>query len=121
MANGGGPARSQEGRMDSRGLEVGVPAVIEALRAATRSRHEQLGNSTAMLRLFDAAYTISEYRSHLGRLLGLFEPLERAAARAAHPSAPVYSFQRSSALRQDLRIMGATAEDIDALELSLIH
>jgi heme oxygenase len=92
------------------------PGVIEALRDATRSRHAQLGASPAMSRLFDAAYTIPEYQSHLGRLLGLFEPLECAVACAADPENPVRTFERSSALREDLTIMGATASDIDALE-----
>jgi heme oxygenase len=69
-----------------------------------------------MSRLFDVAYTIPEYRSHLGRLLGLFEPLERAAACAAHPADPISTFGRSDALREDLTIMGATASEIHALE-----
>jgi heme oxygenase len=69
-----------------------------------------------MARLFDEAYTIPEYQSHLGRLLGLFEPLERAVACAAHPTDSVRTLERSSALREDLTIMGATTSDIDALE-----
>lgn len=69
-----------------------------------------------MIRLFDAAYAASEYREHLGRLLGLFEPLERTVADAADPTDPVHALQRSSALREDLHIMGATARDIEALE-----
>jgi heme oxygenase len=69
-----------------------------------------------MSRLFDAAYTIPEYKSHLGRLLGLFEPLECAVACAADPGNPVRALGRSNALREDLTIMGATASDMDALE-----
>jgi heme oxygenase len=69
-----------------------------------------------MSRLFDVAYTIPEYQSHLGRLLGLFEPLECAVACAADPGNPVRALERSSALREDLTIMGATASDIDTLE-----
>jgi heme oxygenase len=92
------------------------PPVIEALRDATRSRHVQLSASTAMSRLFGADYTIEEYQSHLGRLLGLFEPLEYAAACAADPENPVPILERSLALREDLTIMGSTASDIDALE-----
>jgi len=66
-----------------------APGVIGALRDATRSRHANLGASPAMSRLFDPGYTVPEYRAHLGRLLGLFEPLERAVAppvscRASH-------------------------------------
>jgi heme oxygenase len=91
-------------------------SVIEALRDATRSRHAQLGSSPAMSRLFDVAYTIPEYQSHLSRLLGLFEPLEYAVACAADPENPVRALERSSALREDLTVMGATASDIDALE-----
>jgi len=69
-----------------------------------------------MARLFHSAYTVSEYRAHLGRLLGLFEPLERSVARAAKPGNPVLALERSSALREDLRLMGATEIEIDALE-----
>jgi heme oxygenase len=69
-----------------------------------------------MSRLFDAAYTIPEYRSHLGRLLGLFEPLECAVTCAAKAGHPLRALGRSSALREDLTIMGVTASDIDALE-----
>ena len=93
-----------------------APGVIEALRDATRSRHAQLGSSPAMSRLFDAAYTIPEYQSHLSRLLGLFEPLEYAVACAADPGNPVRALERSSALREDLTLMGATTSDIAALE-----
>lgn len=90
--------------------------IIEALREATRLRHAHLGGSPAMSRLFDAGYTIPEYRAHLGRLLGLFEPLECAVACAAEPGDPVLALESSSALREDLRLMGATAVEIGALE-----
>jgi heme oxygenase len=69
-----------------------------------------------MARLFDASYTIPEYQSHLGRLLGLYEPLERAVACAAGAGNPLCALERSSALREDLTSMGATARDIEALE-----
>jgi heme oxygenase len=65
-------------------LESGVRGIIEALRDATRSRHAKLASLPAMLRLFEGDYAISEYRAHLGRLLGIFEPLEHAAAQAAN-------------------------------------
>ncbi|MGD0965323.1 MAG: biliverdin-producing heme oxygenase [Candidatus Acidiferrales bacterium] len=102
--------------MVNRAFDPGVPGVIEALRDATRSRHARLAASSAMVRLFDSAYTVSEYRTHLGRLLGLFEPLERAVADATDPADPGYAIQRSRDLREDLHIMGATAKEIDALE-----
>jgi heme oxygenase len=69
-----------------------------------------------MVRLFDKDYSISEYRAHLGRVLGFFEPLECVAARAAVAEDSVCPLQRSSDLREDLRLMGATAREIDALE-----
>jgi heme oxygenase len=69
-----------------------------------------------MLRLFKADYTMPEYQAHLSRLLGLFEPLERAAEYAAVEENPVRTFQRSSDLREDLLVMGAAARDIDGLE-----
>ena len=98
------------------GLSNGPSSVIEALREATRSRHIKLAASPAMARLFDAGYTISEYREHLSRLLGLFEPLEHAVAEATPPGDPVRGLQRSGALRDDLRAMGATRQDIESLE-----
>jgi len=97
-------------------LEPGTSAIIEALRYATRSQHASLAASPAMARLFHSAYTVSEYRAHLGRLLGLFEPLECAVACAAKTGDPVLALERSSALREDLRLMGATVTDIAALE-----
>jgi heme oxygenase len=93
-----------------------APGVIAALREATRLRHANLGASPAMSRLFDAGYTVPEYRAHLGRLLGLFEPLECAVACVAKPGDPVLALERSSALREDLRLMGATVIDIGGLE-----
>jgi heme oxygenase len=69
-----------------------------------------------MRRLFDAGYTKSEYREHLGRLLGLFEPLERAVADGSDAGDPIRQLQRSSALLDDLGAMGATAGDIDSLD-----
>jgi heme oxygenase len=69
-----------------------------------------------MARLFDATYTISEYREHLGRLLGLFEPLECAVAEATGPGDLVRGLQRSGALLDDLHAMGATKQDIESLE-----
>jgi len=97
-------------------LEPGVPRIIEVLRGATRSRHASLASTPAMLRLFETDYAISEYRAHLGRLLGFFEPLECAVAKAADSEDPVCALQRSTDLRDDLRIMGATARDLAALE-----
>lgn len=96
--------------------EPRVSSVIDALRLATRSRHAKVGASAAMTRLFDASYTISEYRQHLGRLLGLFDPLERAVADATGPDNPVRDLQRSGALIRDLYTMGSTSADIDSLE-----
>jgi len=69
-----------------------------------------------MARLFEADYTISEYRQHLGRLLGLFEPLERAVAGVTAPDHPVRELQRSAALIRDLSSMGLTSGEIDSLE-----
>jgi heme oxygenase len=69
-----------------------------------------------MVRLFDSTYSLSEYRAHLSRLLGLFEPLERSVALAAGPSDLASSLQRARDLREDLLIMGATTKEVDALE-----
>ena len=102
--------------MLKRSSEPGERSVIEALRNATRSLHAKLGSSPAMSRLFDSDYSISEYRTHLRRLLGFFEPLERVALHAAEVEGSAYSLARSGDLREDLRIMGVTASEIDALE-----
>jgi len=90
--------------------------VLEALRLATRSRHAKLASSRAMARLFESTYSVCEYRAHLGRLLGLFEPLEGCVARAAGPSDLACSLQRARDLREDLLIMGASSKEVDALE-----
>jgi heme oxygenase (biliverdin-IX-beta and delta-forming) len=98
------------------GLNIVRPSVIEALREATRSCHASLAASPSMSRLFDADYTIVEYRAHLSRLLGLFEPLERSVAYGRDLEAPGFSLRRSSDLRYDLRVMGATPTEMDRLE-----
>jgi heme oxygenase len=69
-----------------------------------------------MSRLFANDYTISEYRAHLGRLLGFFEPLEIAASRQDEGEDFPLAIQRSGDLREDLRIMGASVSDIETLE-----
>lgn len=102
--------------MLDRTYESGELSVIESLRNATRSLHANLGSSPAMLRLFASDYTISEYRAHLGRLLGFFEPLEIAVSRLGVPAASPMAIRRSTDLREDLQIMHATARDIDSLE-----
>lgn len=102
--------------MPNRSSVAGDPCVLDALRSATRARHANLSSSPAMSRLFASDYTISEYRAHLGRLLGFFEPLEIAASHLSDSEASLMAIQRSSDLREDLRIMGATAGDIDALK-----
>ena len=109
--------RGASGKAPNRAVSPAAPGiVIEALRDATRSRHAQLGASPAMSRLFDAEYTLQEYRAHLGRLLGFFEPLERAVARAAESGDFVHALGRSVALREDLSIMGGPESDLDSLE-----
>jgi len=93
--------------------EPGKPSVLKALRNATHSLHASLASNPAMVRLFDKDYSISEYRAHLGRVLGFFEPLECVAARAAVAEDSVCPLQRSSDLREDLRIMGAVITMFD--------
>jgi heme oxygenase len=93
-----------------------IPSVIGALRSATCSRHASLASCPAMTRLFATDYTLHEYRAHLGRMLGLFEPLERAAALAADASQSPPALQRSKDLHDDLKAMGASAGEVEALE-----
>jgi heme oxygenase (biliverdin-IX-beta and delta-forming) len=100
----------------NRPSEPGVPSVIGALRDATRSRHESLASSPGMSRLFACDYTISEYRAHLARLLGFFEPLENTASHGANAETSPSVVRRSTDLREDLRVMGASAHDIAAIE-----
>jgi heme oxygenase len=102
--------------MLNRSSEPSVPSVIEALRDATRSRHESLASSPGMSRLFECDYTISEYRAHLARLLGFFEPLENTASHGANAEASPSVVRRSTHICEDLRVMGASAHDIAAIE-----
>jgi heme oxygenase len=69
-----------------------------------------------MSRLFECDYTISEYRAHLARLLGFFEPLENTASHGANAEGSPSVVRRSTDLREDLRVMGASAHDIAAIE-----
>jgi heme oxygenase len=69
-----------------------------------------------MARLFAADYTIHEYRAHLGRMLGLFEPLERAAVHAAGASQFPSALQRSKDLHYDLNALGASEDEVDTFE-----
>lgn len=93
-----------------------MPKTIEILRNATRSRHAHLASIPAMSRLFAVDYTVAEYRSHLGRVLGLIEPLERAASVAANSGHPPDVPERSRDLRTDLLAMGTTQGEIDGIE-----
>jgi heme oxygenase len=99
----------------SRSSEPAEPSVIEALRDATRSRHESLASSAGMSRLFESDYTIAEYRAHLARVLGFFAPLEKTAAQASAEGS-LSVVRRSTDLCEDLRAMGASAEDIAAIQ-----
>ena len=102
--------------MLDRPAEPGKPSVLAALRNATHSLHVSLASNPAMSRLLDKDYSISEYRAHLGRVLGFFEPLECVASRAAIAEDSVCPLQRSGDVREDLCITGVTASEIDALE-----
>jgi heme oxygenase len=102
--------------MTSGRTSISASPMLELLRTATRSRHAALGESTAMLRLFEPTYTAAEYRAHLGRLLGLFEALEDAALRGATPGDPAPPHRRSIDLRDDLQRMGVDADGIAQLE-----
>jgi heme oxygenase (biliverdin-IX-beta and delta-forming) len=99
-----------------RGPGQSEPSVMGALRSATCSRHARLATSPAMARLFAPDYTLFEYRAHLGCMLGLFEPLERAAAHAAEVGQSLSALQRSKDLVDDLSTMGSSADEIDAFE-----
>lgn len=94
---------------------AGAPPVLAALRTATRSRHAALDATAAMVRLFEPTYTLAEYRTHLGDLLGLFAAFEAAASRSATACDPAPLHRRSLDLRDDLAIMGVDAAGIDRL------
>jgi heme oxygenase len=94
---------------------AGAPPVLAALRTATRSRHAALDATAAMVRLFEPTYTLAEYRTHLGDLLGLFAAFEAAASRSATAGDPAPLHRRSLDLRDDLAIMGVDAAGIDRL------
>jgi heme oxygenase len=105
-----------EGEVLNRSSEVSGLSVIEAIRDATRSRRASLASSPGMSRLFECDYTISEYRAHLGRLLGFFEPLENSASHGANAEGSASVVRRSTDLRENLRFMGVSAHDIDAIQ-----
>jgi heme oxygenase len=69
-----------------------------------------------MTRLFARDYTLAEYRAHVGRLLGIFEPLEESAAQAISADVAPHFLRRAGTLRDDLLAMGCTSSDIDRLE-----
>jgi heme oxygenase len=93
----------------------GEPGAIETLRNATRSRHAKLESCPAMVRLFEPDYSVSEYRLHLSRLLGLFDPLECVVTAAAKPPGQV-PLRRSRDLLEDLQHMGVTARECGKIE-----
>jgi len=97
-------------------INPGVPRAIEILRSATHSRHAKLASCPAMVRLFAPDHSVSEYRLHLGRLLGLFDPLEGVAISAAKASGPVCILRRSQDLREDLQHMDVTAGECGKIE-----
>jgi len=105
-----------KGQMLQTNTAGGVPSVLESLRAATRSRHGNLESCREMVRLFDSDYSLPEYRAHLGRLLGFFEPLEQCVSQLAGPSDLACTLERARDLRADLMEMGATTTEINALE-----
>jgi len=102
--------------MPDHALVPAVPSVIEALREATRSRHVALEAIPAMARIFAPDYTLAEYRQHLARLLGFYQPLENAVAQVADSNDPARSITRSNDILEDLRTMGSTPDDIEHIE-----
>ena len=69
-----------------------------------------------MARIFAEDYTLPQYRTHPGCMLGLLEPLERVVAQAAGASQSLLALERSKDLYDDLKIMGSSADEIDAFE-----
>ena len=69
-----------------------------------------------MQRLFSVGYTLDEYGTHLARLFGFFEPLERAATDARSPLIERHLVRRAGSLHADLSAMGYASGDIAALE-----
>lgn len=99
--------------MESQHRSAGLPGVREALRAATHSRHVAVAETAPMRRLFATDYCLAEYRLHILRLLGFFEPCEHAVALAAG-RAGRHLVRRAPALRADLAALGFAERDIAA-------
>lgn len=82
------------------------------LREVTRSRHLALHEAPLMRRLFAADYALAEYRTHLESMLGVIEPLERAAERSIDAALAPHFARRSQRLCEDLSAMGASSAQI---------
>jgi heme oxygenase len=68
-----------------------------------------------MARLFQRGFTLSEYKIHLIRLLGIFDPLESVVSKIESPlDAPARGLGRANELRIDLEIMGVSNGEIKA-------
>jgi heme oxygenase len=65
-----------------------------------------------MLRLMSADYSASEYVAHLGRLLGFYDPFERALAHSDAGPQHAFSTSKSQLLRRDLAECGLTVREI---------
>jgi heme oxygenase len=100
--------------MDSQLLSARAPGVRETLRAATHARHAAVADTAPMRRLLATDYSLQEYRLHILRLLGFFEPLEHAVAFAVGPDSGRHLFRRAPALRMDLAASGYSQRDIEA-------
>lgn len=90
------------------------------LREVTRSHHLALHEASLMRRLFATDYALAEYRTHLESMLGVVEPLERAAERSIDAALAPHFARRSKWLCEDLKAMGASSAEIGRVPRSHI-
>jgi heme oxygenase len=68
-----------------------------------------------MARLFQKDFTLPEYKAHLIKLLGLFEPLEALVSMIESPlDDPARGLGRVNELRTDLEMIGISKGEIEA-------
>lgn len=95
-------------------------SVRQRLRANTAEIHEALHHHPGFVSLLEMRITPLEYRGLLARLYGFHETFERflhVASPEVLRGLSAHKLERTSALRADLRALGMSGFEIDALPL----
>lgn len=91
--------------------------ITEAVKERTDSYHQNIETVGRLKRLFSEDYTKEEYRALLRQFYGYHKPLERAFMESGElrELLDFTSRQRVGALEADLKTLGMSQEEIDAL------